>query len=281
MEKQRLAVFSIIKNGIQNGYPFVEAFGSWLDYCDHVFVLDGGSTDGTDIVLQQMAELSDKFTFASSPWPARSSGGSAIAEFTNRALDMIKPAADLLMYVQADEIFPRETRQKMRDWKDTNPVEFTRYVLFWNSFYKVIVFDENTRTRSTAWHAIRLFPSNIEIRSKGDGLSFDIGGKATIPIDDEILHYGWNFPVNILQKHVSHANLYPDNWRYRKRGNFALQMLRNKNFDTRLLNALDPQYEKSCRPFMGRHPLCVQHLLGLSCYDPYVGLALLRCGVKW
>lgn len=282
MKKHKLIVFSIIKNGIQNGYPFVECFGSWLDYCDHLFVLDGGSNDGTDIVLSQMAELTDKFSFASSPWPERSSGGSAIAEFTNQALEMVKYQADRLMYIQADEIFTRNTRLKIRNWTEDKPVEFTRYVLFWNSFYRVIVFDEgDASTRSTSWHAIRLFPATNDIKSTGDGLSFDTKGAATTCIDDEILHYGWNFPVNILQKHVSHASLYPDNWRYKKRGNLARRMLRNNNFDNRLLDALDPEYMDHSRPFLDQHPVCVQHLLGRPYYDPYIGLKLLQHGMKW
>ena len=63
----RLTVFSIIRNGIQNGYPFVEAYGSWFGYCDHVFVLDGQSTDGTQLILDELSQIEEKFSYASAP----------------------------------------------------------------------------------------------------------------------------------------------------------------------------------------------------------------------
>src|SRR5438093_1518528 len=50
-----VAAFSIIRNGITNGYPFVEAYGSWLDTCSRIVILDGESTDGTREALDALA----------------------------------------------------------------------------------------------------------------------------------------------------------------------------------------------------------------------------------
>ena len=281
MAKHDLVVFSVIRNGIQNGYPFVEAYSSWFNYCDQVFVLDGCSSDGTDVVLRHLSQINPRFGYGRAPWPETGVGGSSIAEFTNQCLETVRSKAERLVYIQADEILERETREKLSRWVQ-GAVEFTKYVLFWNSFYRVIRFENNAeRSRATTWRAIKLFPSAASVRSTGDGLSFELDGVPIAQWDDEVLHYGWNFAVNILQKHANLVNLYSDNSIYRRRAILATRMLSANEHSTALLDALDPQYVDLVRPFLGTHPDCVQHLLGQQCYDPYVGLALLRYGVNW
>lgn len=279
--KSDLVVFSAIRNGINNGYPFVEAYGSWLNYCDRIFILDGNSDDGTDIVLRQLSKISPKFVFEKAPWPTASEQGSSIAQFTNQCLDIVRPMADRLIYMQADEILEKRTREKLSQWHG-GPVELTKYVLFWNSFHRVIRFQQDsTRSRSTEWHSIKFFLSSSKARSVGDGLSFDVSNEQVTCWDDEVLHYGWNFPINILQKHTSHVRLYSDYPIYRKRAKDAAAMLYQRAFSREALDALDPQYLNIARPFIGRHPDCVQHLVDKTYYDPYLGLSLLRNSVIW
>lgn len=281
MSKHDLIVFSIIRNGIQNGYPFVEAYGSWFNYCDQVFVLDGCSTDGTDVVLRYLSQINSKFVYERARWPQIHIAGNSIAMFTNQCLDIIRSRAMRLVYIQADEVLERKTREKLSHCIQ-GAVEFTKYVLFWNSFYKIIRFENNTdRSRATSWKAIKLFPSSAQVKSTGDGLSFKLDGVPIVQWDDEVLHYGWNFPINILQKHANHANLYSDNSRYRRRAVLAADMLSRHQYSTAHLESLDPGYIRSAQPFIGRHPSCVQHLLGQQYYDPYVGLGLLQDGVNW
>jgi hypothetical protein len=267
----RLTVFSIIRNGIQNGYPFVEAYGSWLAYCDRLFVLEGCSTDGTDFALNELAGFSPKVTVVSRPWPRQSEGGSAIAEFTNTALSLAATGSDMLMYIQADEIYTPAQRASVRDWQG-GPVEFAGYVNFWNALDRVL-------TNDFGWRNLKLFPASAGARSIGDGYSFEAPGAPITRRDDRILHYGWCFPVNILQKHISHALLYPDDPQYRLRGLLAGLMLRQGSYDRRLLDALAPQYHP--QPFPGPHPECMLHLLDLDVYDPYVGVDLLAGGARW
>jgi hypothetical protein len=267
----RLTVFSVIRNGIQNGYPFVEAYGSWLPYCDRLFILEGCSSDGTDFVLRELAALDAKITVASRPWPQHSQGGSAIAEFSNLACDLAAPGSDLLMYIQADEIYTPAQRASVRQWQG-GPAEFAGYVNFWNGLDRVLAKD-------IGWRNLKLFPASAEARSIGDGFSFAVPGGRVARRDDRILHYGWCFPVNILQKHVSHAALYPDDPQYRLRGWLAGLMLRQRRYDQRLLDALAPQYHP--RPYTEPTPACMRHLAGATVYDPYAGLDLLRAGAEW
>jgi len=267
----RLTVFSVIRNGIQNGYPFIEAYASWFGYCDRVLVVDGESTDGTDVVLDELAKIDPCFSFISRPWPDDGRGGQAIAKQTNAALALASDGADRVMYVQADEIYTESQRRLVQEWVN-GALEFRGCVNFWNSLDTVLANDFPMRY-------IRLLVAGAGARSIADGFSFDLGETPITRLDEDILHYGWCFPVNILQKHVSHAGLYSDQPVYRTRGRLARLMLAQRVFDRRLLNALEPEYRPV--PFEGEHPECMRHLLGAEVYDPYTGLELLDRGVRW
>ena len=276
-----LTVFSVIKNGIQNGYPFVEAYSSWLNYCDRVFVLDGGSTDGTNLILEKLSKISSKFTYESGVWPKTKVSGSAIADFTNVCLDKVKSKSDRLFYIQADEILTQSDRRIVSEF-NKGALQINKYILFWNSFYDVLKFENDSSVgNSTAWEAIRLFPKNANAISFGDGLSFNVTDTQIFESNIEVYHYGWNFPINILQKHVSHANLYSDSFKYRNRAYLAMKLLSKNQISRTDLRMLDPEYIKNSKPFIGPHPECVRHLVGQQYYDPYVGLCLLESGISW
>lgn len=266
-----LTVFSVIRNGVRNGYPFVEAFGSWLEHCDRIVVLDGESVDGTQYILSELAHVDSRFEWLSRPWPSPGTAGSSIARFTEEALAHARLSGGQLMYAQADEIYTRRQRELVRGRTD-GALEFAGCINFWNSLETVVA-------ETFAMTYLRSFPADAEIRSKGDGFSFDIAGVTVEHSDEWILHFGWCFPVNILQKHVSHAALYPDNPAYVERGRLAKLLLDQRVYERRLLDALLPEYEPV--QYDGELPECMQHLRGLEVYDPYVGLNLLRQGVRW
>jgi hypothetical protein len=266
-----LTVFSVIRNGIRNGYPFVESYGSWLDYCDRLVLVDGQSGDGTRFVLDELALLDKRIAISSRPWPTDAARGSAIAAFTNEALSLAEEGSDYVMYVQADEIYTRSQRRLVRHWHD-GAMEFAGCVNFWNSTETIVANEFPMRY-------VRAFPAGRGARSIGDGFSFDVDGVTVRPIAEQILHYGWCFPFSILLKHVNHGALYRDQLGYRLRGALARLMLSRREYDRRLLDALAPHYRPA--PYTGEHPDCMVHLRGLPHYDPYIGLDLLRKGVRW
>lgn len=266
-----VVAFSVIRNGVTNGYPFVEAYGSWLDTCSRIVILDGESTDGTREALDELASIDDRVTVESASWPHASAGGSAIAEFTNRALELARGHGDRLVYLQADEIYPRELRELVARPRD-GALEFAGCINFWNSFDTVVANEFPMRY-------VRAFPGDAGVHSIADGFSFELGSLTVERSPLEILHYGWCFPVNILRKHVSHARLYRDNPVYRARGALAAAMLRAGSTDRRLLDALAPGYRPA--PYRGEHPPAVRHLLALTAYDPEPGLDLLERGAAW
>ncbi|MGN6799133.1 MAG: hypothetical protein ACTHKS_13420 [Gaiellaceae bacterium] len=266
-----VVAFSVIRNGIENGYPFIEAYGSWLDTCSRIVILDGESTDGTRDALDALRAIDDRVLVESAPWPGSRAGGSSIAQFTEHALDRARRYGDTLIYLQADEIYPRELRALAAQPR-SEALEFATCVNFWNSFDTVVANEFPMRY-------VRAFPSDADVHSLADGYSFELGALGVERSPLEILHYGWCFPVNILRKHVSHARLYRDNPVYRARGALAAAMLRAGSTERRLLDALAPGYRPS--PFRGEHPPAVRHLLTLAAYDPAPGLELLERGAVW
>lgn len=267
-----LTVVSVIRNGVANGYPFVEAYGSWARWADRIFVVDGRSTDGTDRVLAALAAQLPQLEIVLRPWPAASARGSAIAALTNDALALARDGSSRLMYVQADEIYTEEQRRLVREWED-GALEFAGCLNFWNSLDSVLANDFPMRY-------LRVLPPDAPAVSIADGYTFDVGPSILVTtVPERYLHYGWCFPLNILQKHISHEALYPESAAYRLRGVLARRLLAAGRCEPRLLDALAPHYRAV--PFEGEHPACMRHLVGLPVYDPYVGLELLGQGARW
>jgi hypothetical protein len=198
-------------------------------------------------------------------------GGSAIATFSDLARTRAAKGASRLMYVQADEIFTPDQRRLIHE-RSEGAVEFAGCTNFWNSLETVI---DNAFPMSYLRH----FSADAVAHSIADGFGFDVPDANATRLDEHILHYGWCFPVNILEKHINHGRLYSDQRPYVLRAWLARRMLDRRIFDRRLLNALVPEYRPV--PYRGEHPECVRHLVGLDVYDPYVALDLLRAGVRW
>ena len=266
-----LTVVSVIRNGVLNGYPFVEAYGSWARWADRIVVMDGESTDGTDRVLADLARHLPGLELVSRPWPTTSARGSAIADLTREAVELARDGSSRLMYVQADEVYTDGQRELVRDWEE-GALEFAGCLNFWNSLDRVLANEFPMRY-------VRLLPPNAAAEPLGDGYTFDVGAAPVTTSPELFLHYGWCFPVNILQKHVNHARLYPESAAYRLRGYLARRMLEGGSLEPRLLDALAPHYRPV--PFDGEHPECVRHLVGRTVYDPYVGLELLAADARW
>ena len=147
--------------------------------------------------LDELSAIAPHVVVVSRPWPRTETGGTAIAELTKPRWSWRVRARRRLVYVQADEIFTPEQRRSMREAR-RSALEFAGCINFWNSFDTVLANEFPLRY-------VRAFPADDAVRSIGDGFSFDLG---SIPLErttDEILHYGWCFPVNILRKHVATA----------------------------------------------------------------------------
>lgn len=107
----KLDGFTIVKNGLTLGYPFVESVVAVLPYVNLFWIEEGHSDDDTFYVLSQMAYKYPKIRLSRHHW-RKMTTGFAIGEATNSLLERINAnsKADWLLYVQADELWhPRSS----------------------------------------------------------------------------------------------------------------------------------------------------------------------------
>jgi glycosyltransferase involved in cell wall biosynthesis len=94
--------FTYVRNGLEMGYPFIEAMQSILDICDEFVIAIGDSNDGTREAV--LALGSSKIKVVDTIWNLENrKGGLLFADQSNAALK--KCTCDWVVHVQADELF--------------------------------------------------------------------------------------------------------------------------------------------------------------------------------
>jgi glycosyltransferase involved in cell wall biosynthesis len=97
--------FTVVKDAIKQGYPFVESIASALPVCDEFLVSDGYSSDGTFEILKKIASLNKKVKIFQNEWPR--TGLTVIADLSNEMRRKCK--SDYLFYLQAPEIMHEDS----------------------------------------------------------------------------------------------------------------------------------------------------------------------------
>src|SRR5579863_2901653 len=99
--------FMIVRNGIAQGYPFVESVRSMLPLCAEILIADGGSDDGTWDVLQQLGASDARIRISRNPWPANVDSRHVIARETNAVRQQCR--GERCFNFQANEIVHEKT----------------------------------------------------------------------------------------------------------------------------------------------------------------------------
>ncbi len=194
--------FTIIKNAIINDYPIEEAIRSVLPIVDEMIVLVGDSEDDTLQLIESIK--SDKIKIHHSVWDnSLRKGGEVLAVETNKAFELINPAADWALYIQADEAihekyYPAITAA-MQQYKDDKQVEglLFNYLHFYGTY--------NYVGDSRKWYnkEIRIVRNDKAIYSYRDAQGFRKDGRKLFvkPIAAYIFHYGWvKSPKQMMKK---------------------------------------------------------------------------------
>jgi glycosyltransferase involved in cell wall biosynthesis len=206
--------FSYVRNGIEMGYPFLEAIQSILPVCDEFVVAVGESTDGT---REAIAALGPKLKIIDTVWDMRfREGGKVFAQQTNIAHD--HTTGDWAFHIQADEVIHEDDLPKIvkaiSKCKDNERVEgfIFPFLHFWGDYHHV------RKSRRVHAHEVRLFRNTKLIRSYADSQGFrkyksiagyedgsDHGEKLHVKkIDAPIFHYN-NVRSPQVQKKKIHA----------------------------------------------------------------------------
>jgi len=208
----RVSGFTIIRNGVQFGYPFVESIRSLLPLVDEMVVMVGDSEDDT---LGQVRRIgSDKLVIAESVWdPNRYVGGEVMAHQTNLALD--RCTGDWCFYLQADEVIHEDDHDRIRAaMQRTLP---RRQIEGLSFRYRHFVGDYAIHNPLPYRRQVRIVRNGIGIRSIGDACGFGRNGRKlrarfggrSRPTGAWIYHYGWVRPPTVMTCKTEHfAALY-------------------------------------------------------------------------
>lgn len=101
-----ISCFMVIRNGVDLGYPFIEAITSSLPVCDEIHVSEGYSDDNTYKVLTEVFKNNSRVILHRDHWDKTSNKGSAIRNALNKVRDRCN--GEYILEVDANEIIPPE-----------------------------------------------------------------------------------------------------------------------------------------------------------------------------
>lgn len=206
----KISGFSYVKNGLEYGYPFLEAILSVLPVCDEFVIAVGESTDGTREAIEKINN--GKIKIIDTIWDmSLRQGGKVFAQQANIALDHI--SGDWAFHIQADEVIHEKNlsaiSEAIRQNENNEKVEgfILPFLHFWGSYQYI------RTSRRVHRHEVRIFRNQPGIRSYADSQGFrkyssveayeqgEKGKKLWVKkIDAPIYHYNGVRPYNIQKK---------------------------------------------------------------------------------
>jgi glycosyltransferase involved in cell wall biosynthesis len=195
----KVSGFTLVRNGTQFDYPYLESLRSLLPLVDELVINVGRGDDDTAARIERFAreEGQGKVRTFESEWPlndpVKKKGGLILSEQTNLALD--RCTGDWCIYLQADEVFHEEDadrlRAALREAEARPEVEglLFDYVHFYGSF------DVVQETRSAYRREVRAIRRSSGARSVGDAQSFRRADGSKLRViragGARVFHYGW------------------------------------------------------------------------------------------
>ena len=193
---EKISGFSLVRNGLQFDYPFLESWRSLLPVVDELVLNIGKSDDQSLAVATRFAETEGqgKVRIFETEWPLndpeKKRSGLILSEQTNLALDQCK--FDWCFYIQADEVLHEDDYPIIRRAVEHAGKNVEAIVFDYRHFYSS--YDVVQQTRSAYRREVRLVRKSAGARSVGDAQSFrkpngdKLNGLLT---PARIFHYGW------------------------------------------------------------------------------------------
>ncbi len=249
--------FTILRNGLIMDYPFRESILSALPLCDVFIVSVGQSEDDTYEAVLDLARQDPRIQVWQSTWDlSNRQGGSVLAIETNKVLDHL-PAADWVLYLQADEVIHEADYGRIRKAMEENLMDLRvegllfDYVHFYGSYAWV--------GASRRWYRreVRIIRPWREIRAYRDAQGFRRGGKKlrVRPTEARIFHYGWVRPPQKQAEKLRRLHRYwhEDAW-----------------IEASLQNGFSYDLSLPLRRFEGTHPAVMRSRIAANQWDfPY------------
>lgn len=200
---KKLAGTLFVMNGVQFDYCYIEAIKCLKELCDHVFVVDAGSRDGTVKELNKLRdEKTTVITLFHSEW-LKQHGKEKLNYFTNIAIKESQDAGyEYQFNLQADEILHENSYDAIRKAIETNAEGFMcSRINLWQSPYLQLNVPINRLPCSTS--IVRL--AKTKYKSYGDAESLAVDNISTDFLDKiDIWHYGFVRDKTIMKQKVIH-----------------------------------------------------------------------------
>ncbi|MDZ4839179.1 MAG: glycosyltransferase family 2 protein [Bacteroidota bacterium] len=195
---------SIIRNAIKYDYPIIESLNSLLPICDEVIVSVGNSTDDTKEIIESIGN--NKLIITDSIWDETIiTGGSVLANETNKVIAQVSQDSDWIVYLQADEVLHQDDYDTIRQAliKYSNDDEVEGLLFNYRHFYGSYKYVGNSRK----WYRreIRAIKNNRNIYSYRDAQGFRIGNDRKLKvahIPAFVHHYGWVKPPDTQREKI-------------------------------------------------------------------------------
>lgn len=201
MALKKLAGVMFTYNCLSQDYCFEEAIKSLQEFCDHVFVVDAGSIDGTRERLLCMAG-NVTFTYLSHDKWHQFHGKEKLSHFTNIAIRQAREADyEYVFSLQADEIVHESSYWAIRSAVDAG---YEAYLVgranLWGSPYTYLSVPENRQPCST--HVIRLAKSKYEAYDDAESIAAPAISDYTDAI--RIYHMGFVRKREVMVSKIRH-----------------------------------------------------------------------------
>jgi hypothetical protein len=230
-----IAGFTVVLNGLENGYPFVEAIRSALELCEEVTVSEGFSRDGTYEVLARLAQEEPRIRLRRDRWDTSGRAGAPFRNILNTVRRDL--TSEVIYQFDANDILPPEDVSLLRELPEVYPHrdlfgmpyhefmgrywigEYFRFRLFRNrptiwaiadgwTFGHHLSFSDLMRPRN-----FRKVLGRVALAVLQDRVPVDLP-EMTVHLPRPIFHYYGLFPESFLGKMEAKVWL-QDNPRYR------------------------------------------------------------------
>lgn len=210
----------IIKNGVKNGYTFLESIRSIVDVADEFLISDGYSEDATYSYLEAAARKFKNIKLYRDRWDT-SKHGEAIAIMTNKL--KARADCDWIYNIQADEVIHEDFLPVLHQLKNQRNPEYRSFAV---KFLHFVGNFDYVETKPGYDVAVRLVPNVKECFVSGDGWTFegDIYPMGVIE-SPPLFHFGWVYARNNIFKRKNQAEyIYQDVEVYQKDYEFCREI---------------------------------------------------------
>ena len=249
----------IIKNGIKNGYPFLEAIRSIVDVADEFLISDGYSDDETYEYLEMASSKFSNIRLYRDHWNT-SKYGEIIAIMTNML--KARTRCDRVYNLQADEVLHESFLKNLHYLTSHKRGRYGSYAL---KFLHFVGDFRHIETKPGYDVAVRLVPNNKENFIADDGWTFR-GDIEPIGVINQppLFHFGWIYAKSNIFKRMNQAeNIHMEQESYQEDYKFCTEIAGQfdenpdafSGWQRKMLSA------RKIRRYTGEYPVVVKQLL--------------------